>query len=139
MTTYEFHSEKYNCNIQVIYSGKKILIGFQILNEDGVNVEELAKLLSSLLHEDAFLKVAKSKNIKVVKLATDLSFQKFWNDYGYKEGGSKKKAEAIWEKLSEKDKSAALSYIARYKQVKQVQGTAMAYATTYLNGQPWNN
>lgn len=139
MSKYEFNSVKFNCAFQVKYSHKGNMVGFEVLNDDGLPIENLVHVLDKCLSEAAFLEFTKSRKIPVTKIMEDISFENFWNTYNYKEGGSKKKAEAIFLKLSDKDKSAAINYIAKYKRIKAKEGTPMAYATTYLNGQLWNN
>lgn len=139
MTIYEIYSKRNDCSFQFKYGVKGILIGFDITEERELDGEALAGILNIGLTEKKFLYYTKNKSIPVVKILQDISFDNFWNTYNYKEGGSKKKAEAAFLKLSEKDKSAALNYIQKYKRIKAKEGTALAYATTYINGQLWNN
>lgn len=67
----------------------------------------------------------------------DLSFEHFWNSYGYKIG-KKPMAENNWKRMSRADKISALSgikpynsYLARHLHREKV------HATTYLNQKYW--
>lgn len=115
------------------------MVGFEVMKDDGVVLDKLVLILDKCLNEKRFLDYMKEKKIPVTKIVEDISFEAFWQAYNYKEGGSKKKAEASYNKLSEADRSAAITYIPRYRRIKSHEGTALAYATTYLNGQLWNN
>lgn len=67
----------------------------------------------------------------------ELTFLMFWNRYNDKVRSSKKKTEAIWNKLSRTEQTRAYLFIPTYFKNK---GTAeKKYATTYLSDELWNN
>lgn len=79
---------------------------------------------------------SENKNIKL--LPEDLSFERFWNAYNYKEG-KKVMAQNAWNKLIAKDKLRALQYISYYNHKLTQTGVAKAYPSTYLNQKYWTN
>lgn len=138
MITLQLHSEKYNCDMQFKFDTQGQIVGFEIMAENPMNGTELSTFLALLPQSHGeLLKYCKKKNLTLIELKPDLSFEIFWNKYNYKDGGSKKKAEAVWDKLSEKDKATAISWIPRYENILIRQGVAKMYATTYLNQKRW--
>jgi|26BtaG_2_1085354.scaffolds.fasta_scaffold01717_16 hypothetical protein len=78
----------------------------------------------------------KAGNFKIDEVPVDLSFHRFWTEYGQKVG-KKKMTENAWNKLPQKDKIAALLYIEKLRRTKRADGTAMPYPSTYLNQKYW--
>lgn len=66
----------------------------------------------------------------------DLRFEIFWNTYSYKVGKIPT-AQKAWGKLSDGEKIEALLYISKLKDKKKIEGTALPYPSTYLNGKYW--
>lgn len=75
-------------------------------------------------------------NFKITEVPLDLSFDRFWRDYGNKVG-KKTMTENAWKKLSAKDKVAALLFTPRLRNQKKLDGTQMPYPSTYLNQRYW--
>lgn len=75
-------------------------------------------------------------NFKITEVPADLSFARFWQEYGQKVG-KKTMTENAWKKLSHADKIAALIYIPRLRNQKKLDGTQMPYPSTYLNQKYW--
>lgn len=75
-------------------------------------------------------------NFKISEVPVDLSFERFWNEYNNKVG-KKKMTENAWNKLSQKDKIAALLYIEKLRRTKRQDGTQMPYPSTYINQKYW--
>jgi hypothetical protein len=74
------------------------------------------------------------------ELLTGVSFEEFWNIYPRKEG--KKKAALAWKKIGEEDHAKILQDIPRRKHSEQWLkdgGKFIPHATTYLNGERWND
>jgi hypothetical protein len=70
---------------------------------------------------------------------TDLSFDRFWSDYGCKVG-SKDKAEKLWVSLQESDRIAIFEHLPKYRfYLKTHQGLMQAYPSTFLNQRRWEN
>jgi hypothetical protein len=78
----------------------------------------------------------RAENFTITEVPEDLSFARFWTEYGQKVG-KKTMTETAWKKLSQKDKVAALLYIARLRNQKKLDGTQMPYPSTYLNQKYW--
>lgn len=77
------------------------------------------------------------KNFTVQRGELDLSFDAFWNAYGYKVG-KKPMAENIWKRMNKADKMGAMAGIKPYNSylVRHIQ-QEKAHATTYLNQRYW--
>jgi hypothetical protein len=72
-----------------------------------------------------------------VRKKLEVTFQMFWDRHNDKERSSKKKTEALWNKLSQANQIKAYLYIPAYNRRR---GAAdKKYATTYLSDELWNN
>ena len=69
--------------------------------------------------------------------ADDLSFEIFWEAYGNKK--DRKHSLSAWNRLSKKDKKAALDGIQPYKDDCKRCDRTMKYPATYLNGRTWED
>lgn len=68
-----------------------------------------------------------------------LSFTTFWKDYNFP-AGDKKKAEKLFNALSEVDQAKAIINVPKYNHtVQPYTNTAKAHATTYLNQRRFDN
>jgi hypothetical protein len=68
---------------------------------------------------------------------TDLSFEEFWKLYPlHKAKGS---AERAWNRISDKNKRAALAAIPRYREYCEQHGIAFKYPQGWLNDQRWTD
>ena len=81
---------------------------------------------------------SKGINAKITEIMPDLSFERFWNAYGYKHG-KKQMARSIWKQLPDTEKAKALAAIKPYKNHVRLQGIQQAYPTTYLNQKYYEN
>jgi len=68
---------------------------------------------------------------------TDISFKAFWDAYGLKL--DRVGAEPAWNRLSDKDRRAALAGIAAYREACRSRGVNMMYARGYLNHRRWED
>jgi hypothetical protein len=75
--------------------------------------------------------------LNVVEQEVELTFDMFYEAYGYKEG--RKKAEAVWAKLSRAEQLKAYLYIEQLKRKKKLNGEAFPYPATYLHQARWND
>ena len=79
----------------------------------------------------------RSKTTTIIEVPLDLSFEAFWDAYGYKEG-TKKRAVGMWSALSKADRIAAIEYIRIYNgKLAQTPGISRQYPETYLSSQRW--
>ena len=76
-----------------------------------------------------------AKNAKVTAITEEVTFEQFWEKYGYKV--DKKVAEKRWNNLPKKDRAQAYDFIDRYKSQVNIQGIAMKHPKTYLSQEPW--
>lgn len=88
--------------------------------------------------EDFMLLNLENRNLEFefIKRPTDLSFKAFWDLYGNKVG-KMVTTEKAWSKLTDLDKIDALLFIPKFKNKKQIDGTALPYPSTYLNQKYW--
>lgn len=78
-------------------------------------------------------------NAKIVEIVKVPTFQEFWDRYfkdRYKDNSSKKRSEALWEKLSKVKKSDAYNYIPKYFSNLRP-GVEIKLAETYLSQEIW--
>lgn len=128
-------SPKMAVDYQFKYDTNGRIVGFEILGENTFSSEQTIALFSKVPETIGQLKqFALKHKIQLTEILPDVTFDTFWKKYGNIDG-SKIKAKAVWEKLSEKNKMLALNFIPKYKQ--SLGATTQAYATTYLNGQYW--
>lgn len=69
---------------------------------------------------------------------TDLSFERFWNVYGYKVG-NKATVKKKWEALKEEDRLLAMQGIQRQRRHSESHKTDMPYPQTYIDQRRWEN
>lgn len=74
-------------------------------------------------------------NIRQVE--DDLSFDRFWKDYGYKV--SRKKAEKLWQKLSKAQKIKVFLHLPKYEAYLAYKHIEKAYPDTYLRNEKWDD
>lgn len=67
----------------------------------------------------------------------NISFEKFWNLYD-KKRGDKTKLETKWNKLTDKDRTAIMDYIPKYK-LSQPDKQYRKDPQTFLNNKSWND
>lgn len=65
------------------------------------------------------------------------TFQEFWDAYAMKL--DRKGAEPVWNRLSARDKRAAIRGIAAYREDCRRRGIAMAYPAKYLRHRRWED
>jgi hypothetical protein len=76
---------------------------------------------------------------KMIEVQTDLSFERFWEEYNYKVG-KKPRAKNLWEAMDDADRARALAYIKRYNQyLSQHPGQDRQHPTTFLSYRQWDN
>lgn len=119
-------------------SGLLVGLEFSPANWTEENVHFMLKLANSLRTEVSFWQKMElpDKEFDFMQVPQDLSFKTFWNLYGNKVG---KMAATMktWDKMTDADKIECLLFIPRFKNKKQVDGTAMPYPSTFLNQKYW--
>ena len=106
----------------------------QQLSYDGTTT--VIKEIKPSLNE--FMAWAKNiKGMEVVELSMDITFLMFWDKYNDKSRSSKKKCEAMWNRLSAADRVKAYYHVDTYNRHR---GNAeKKYCETYLSAELWNN
>jgi hypothetical protein len=73
----------------------------------------------------------KSKACTIKPIEMDLSFDNFWDTYDYKVG-NKKRAQKLWEKMSEAQKIKSFESLPGYNYYLMTRGIEKAYPETFL-------
>jgi hypothetical protein len=133
------NSDRLHTQIRFEYNESGWLVGFQIVEDIALNKDLITGIIGSALTMQRLMESCAANGIKVYQEPADLSFDAFWKAYNYKQGGSKKKAEMIWLKMTDAQKAAAIAYIPSYNRHLAANNIPKAYATTYLNQERWNN
>jgi len=136
MKSYSIKSNKTQSTLVFKYNTNGVLCGFEIL-ENELTMEQTDGLLKSVfLVEREFLNFCKDKKVEVTTLLEDLSFDRFWKAYDYKQG--KVKAAQEWNKMNDTSKAAAIGGIRKYKK-NLPQGVALLYPERYLKYKRWED
>ena len=119
------------------YTDAGLFAGIQI-NEsmNQLALEYVIKNIQSTI--DGFMAWAKQlKDIEVVELQQNITFDMFWDLYNDKARSSRKKSQTVWNRLPEPDRIKAYYHYPRYNRTR---GNAeKKYCETYLNAELWNN
>jgi hypothetical protein len=89
------------------------------------------------VHFDHWMKHDRKKGTKVRTLSLDISFEAFYEAYGYKEG--KKSGVNAWKLLSKVNKVKAIDYISTYNNKLAVSGYNKKLPASYINAKPWED
>jgi hypothetical protein len=82
--------------------------------------------------------ISNSVSAKLIEVSKEITFEMFWNRYDEKIRSSKKTAETVWKRMSEKDRNKAYWFIPKYFS-SILPGVPKKYAETYLRKELWNN
>lgn len=140
MRKFSLTSDKFTGTIQFWYNEDNILITYSNdtdLDERG-NKWMLVNLPEHLNDLDALKLKIKGK---IQELPPDISFETFWKDYNHKV--SKKRAMAVWVKMSDDDKLDAIfsckPYLAYLQRVKwRSQADPLTYLKNAMYETDWN-
>ncbi len=134
MRKYILTSKRFIGSLVFEYDLEGILIGFK--NEANLDTEQIEFLYKNFPFTDDKLPYTAGKG--TIKEITDLSFNRFWDDYAYKVG-NKKKAEKLWIALSESERLAVLDSLKRYNYYLKMTNIARVYPERYLSHRRWEN
>jgi hypothetical protein len=142
-----------------ITNGKTTIIrvsseeGFDVIKIDKqASIEQFAWLLRSLAtfyEQGEALEVAikstfalmkrKNKDLELIEVRTQVSFEEFWDRYGFKVG-KKERVKKKWEAMDKEEQVKAYEYIRKYKMfLAERPHIQQKYPETYLNTAEWNN
>jgi len=133
---YILKSHRNPYHVTVAYGPNGTLTGIQFSEE--ISLEEFLRVTSQIDYEESALKRRFARFPRLItEVPEDLGFQAFWDAYGLKR--NKKRAERLWGKMSEKQKTAALAYIPKYINSLKLSGVAQKYPDTYLMNEVWED
>lgn len=123
--------------IVLTYNHDGLLVGY--LMEAEFNHKQLAFFLQMIPVDMIQLKtVLGVHGFDAVEEIAELTFDYFYEEYGYKTG--KVKAQNAWNRLSKSDRMKALQYLPKYFDfLRKSGGIAKLYPATYLNQKRWED
>jgi len=125
---YQYFSKGFNSNV-VLWYRDGLLLKVEVENPLPENVKDPKSYYIN--HEENFLKMCRAHKIQYTEMEREISFEMFWDRYGYKV--DKEPARKSWLKLSPTEQIQAYDFIPTYEsQLKQSQ-LAKKYPVTYLN------
>jgi len=135
MREFVFYSPKIDGEILFTYNDEGYLCKYVLKTKLAIKqFEWLTTKFPFTLEQLAELKAF--KDIKIKEVEPDLSFERFWKEYGNKKG-KLKMTENTWNRLSKADKTRIFAHIPVYRQQCYNDGVQMAYPSTYLNQEYW--
>jgi hypothetical protein len=112
------------------------LIGFRLNRR--ASEDEFKRISNSLFYEEeAILGLMKKWPKHVEQVPEDVSFERFYAEYGYKR--NRHRAEQLYKKLPEAERVKAIQYISKYLQNLKRDNAAQKYPDTYLRNRNWND
>jgi hypothetical protein len=81
--------------------------------------------------------IRKMGRFNIRQVEDDLSFDRFWREYGYKV--SKKKAEKLWQKLTKAQKIKVFLHLPKYEAYLTRKHIEKAYPDTYLRNEKFED
>lgn len=121
--SYEYNLNGYMINFSINFSNAKIAIAKYFYTHIPYTLDLMQIWLDN------------AKDFKVEEIPADLSFERFWEEYG--KHGTKSMAKKKYDKLKAIEQLAALLHLPKERDKKKLDGTAMPYAETYLNQKRW--
>lgn len=137
--TYQLNSESLGADLQFTYTEEGVLVGFVVVQDVALKADLIITILEYSIHLDNLKGYCKRQGRTLIEVNEALTFEAFWKRYNYKDGGSKKKTEETWNKMSRAKQTAAYNHIAKYEAFLVRTKVAKQYAKTYLNDEGWNN
>jgi NDP-sugar pyrophosphorylase family protein len=126
MREYIFTSPEFTGFMKFGYDAEGVLIKYE--NQAILSTEQQVYLSMAFpLTQDVLPKIVNKGKLLD---CTDLSFERFWEEYGYKK--SKAEAERYWRKMPENEKLKAVSGIKRYMYDCKKHNRDVLYAVRYL-------
>lgn len=134
MRQYLFQSPLFSGQITLGYNENGILIKF--INEAELSEMQLNYFTSHFPFRIDNLDFIKGKSGIITEI-TDISFEHFWNEYGYKKG--KLKAEINYKKLTDGEKLKAIMGIRKYRIYCKLKGIDMVYPERYIKDRRYDD
>lgn len=136
MKIYETYSEAFGSDIRLTYNNNGVLIRYEVIDEDLAATQSLSLFAKIIINEGEFLRLAKEYGLKFKEKDREITFEMFYERYGYKV--DKTLALAEWNKLLKQEQLAAYDHIPKYyAQLKLNGGLGRKYPVRYLKHKPW--
>lgn len=126
---YIITSRKFVGEIEVKFNSQSYICAFDIRAQ--LTGEQINYFLNNLPIREEGIDVFKSDTVTIKMLPDDLTFESFWKRYDYKVG-HKKKAEKMWERMSDAERMKAIEWLKNYDTQLKFTGVAKMYPETYL-------
>ena len=110
-------------------------------NQSGMDGEQISFFFRRFPFGESWIEelIGDSKTLRVTRLLDDLSFSAIWEGYAYKVG-NKKRAEMLWEKLSEAEKQQVFDALSPYAYYLMCHSNMeKLYLETFLNQRRYEN
>jgi hypothetical protein len=135
---YLFTSAKLDGKMLFKYHSNGMLAGFEV--EGYPTSEQLRWIMRNMpVHESMIGELQRLTRGVIEKVLPDLSFDHFWDTYRYKVG-NKRRAEKLWDALSEADRAKAITSIISYDNfLARRPNQEKAYPETYLAQRRFDN
>lgn len=108
------------------------LLWFMLISKEAISHEGFIKLRELMNSNPRY-----ESKIEEVRLETD--FDSFWKNYGAPLHAKKKKAEAIWHRMSEAERTMAVLALPKYKLGKSKTTEALMHPETWLRNEIYKN
>lgn len=142
MRTFKFTSNAFDGEVIVAFEGKSFWIDAEQSTLSDTQLSFLGQSIFKLgFNPDKMSSITEgsTQGAKIVEITKVPTFQEFWDKYfkdRYKDNSSRKRSEALWDKLSKFKKSDAFNYIPKYfSNIRP--GVEIKLAETYLSQEIW--
>jgi hypothetical protein len=135
--SYALRSSQFSGHLIFAYDEEGRLTEFRL--EAGLSAQQHQYLLDAFPATLGLLLALcnSSKTLRLEALPEDLSFDRFWDAYDYKV--ARRKAEALWARLSQGERKMALDGIKPYDNWVLKKNLAKCYPETYLRNRRWED
>ena len=133
---YLITSYKTDVSMELTYNHLGLLESLLISNADIKQVNWMLRHLPP--QEESLIAFCKTHKVKLAQVPTDTTFNTFWNTFKYKVG-KKKRAEKLWNSMTELEQKLAISIIPSYHRFIAIKNQESAYPETWLHNQMWEN
>jgi hypothetical protein len=133
---YIITSARTNTSIRLSYNDSGVIEQLTFNEHDANQANWTFKNMPA--EEENLQVFCKEHKLRLDHVPTDVSFQSFWTAFKYKVG-KKKRAEKLWNAMSEMQRQVALNVIPRYHRFIAFKNQESAYPETWLNNDMWEN
>ena len=128
---------KYEGVVNAVFDANGVLRMLDLTNATLDDKQTQYFWINMAMHKQHLQNFLTTARLQAQEAFEKVTFAQFYEAYNVKEG--KKRAEAVWSRLSAADQVKAYNYIPVIRSKKQISGQAMPHPVTYLNQQRWND